>query len=331
MKARRQRGVALISILLIVALVTALMYHLMTHQALVVAQTRQMIRADQSLAYALGAEAFARQILFDDWNQTASRTSDTLTEPWAIPMTPFDIDEGTLEISIIDLNRRFNLNSLAPAGTNKNIQRFKTLLAALGLDPVIADAWRDWVDADSEATGFGAEDGTYLVATPPYRTANQAAASPTEIAALGLLDADGYARLMPYVAALPTTQLKVNVNTADAPVIESLSTRVTPSQAEALVQSQRHYEDVSALVGEVPELGDATDAMAVASSYFEIHARAEIDGFRTELTSVVFRDPTTGHVTLLTRDFGKRLPSIVEAQEAQDGENARERAKDQMN
>jgi general secretion pathway protein K len=331
----RQRGVALISILLIVALVTALMYHLMTHQSLVVAQTRQMIRADQSLAYALGAEAYARQILFDDWNQPASRNADTLTEPWAIPMTPFDIDEGTLEISIVDLDRRFNLNSLAATGTttgpNKNVQRFKTLLAALGMDPNVADAWRDWIDADTEATGYGAEDGVYLVANPPYRTANQSASSPTEIAALGLLDPEQYARLMPYVATLPTTTLKINVNTADAPVIESLSTRVTPAQAETLVQSQRHYEDVGALVGEMPELGDGTDAMAVVSSYFEIHARAEIDGFRTELTSVVHRDPSTGHIALLTRDFGKRLPSIVEAQEAQDGEDASNGSKSKMN
>jgi len=331
MKVRRQSGVALISILLIVALVTALMYHLMTHQSLVVAQTRQMIRSDQSLAYALGAEAYARQILFDDWNQAASRTSDTLTEPWAIPMSPFDIENGTLEISIQDLDRRFNLNSLAAPGTNKNVQRFKTMLASLGMDPNVADAWRDWVDADSEATGFGAEDGTYLVATPPYRTANQSAASPSEIAALGLLDPDQYARLMPYVTTLPTTQLKVNVNTADAPVIESLSTRVTPGQAETLVQSQRHYEDVGVLVAEVPELGEATDAMAVTSSYFEIRARAEIDGYRTELTSVVHRDPTNGHVTLLTRDFGKRLPSIVDAQEAQADDDARDRSKGQVN
>ena len=139
-----------------------------------------------------------------------------------------------------------------------------------------------------------------------------------------------YARLMPYVAALPTTQLKINVNTADAPVIESLSTRVTPGQAETLVQSQRHYEDVGVLVAEVPELGDATDAMAVTSGYFEIRARAEIDGYRTELTSVVHRDPTNGHVTLLTRDFGKRLPSIVEAQENQD-DDARSGNKDQVN
>jgi general secretion pathway protein K len=322
MNSRNQHGVALISILLIVALVTALMYHLMTRQALVVAQTRQVVRADQSLAYALGAEAYARQILFDDWNRPAGRALDTLTEPWAVPSVPFDIEAGTLELSIEDLDRRFNLNSLAGQAVTKNLTRFKTLLAALGLDPVVADAWRDWVDADSEAAGFGAEDGTYLIAKPPYRTANQPAASTSEIALLGLLDPDQLARLLPYVTTLPTTTLRVNVNTVAGPILEALSPRVSPAQAETIVQSDRHYEDVSVLLAEVPELSDSVDAMAVVSSYFEIHSRAEIDGFRTELTSVVHRDPATGRITLLSRDFGKRLPSIVEAQEAQDADAA---------
>ena len=320
MIAQRQRGVALISILLIVALVTALMYHLMTRQALVVAQTRQLVRADQSLAYALGAEAYARQILFDDWNRPASRALDTLTEPWAVPAVPFDIEAGTLELSIEDLDRRFNLNSLAGTAAAKNTVRFKALLNSLGLDPTVADAWRDWVDGDLEATGFGAEDAAYLVATPPFRTANQPAGSTSEVALLQLLDPDQLTRLMPYVATLPTTELRVNVNTAAAPTLESLSQHVTPAQAESLIESDRHFDDTGAVVAEVPEFSDSIDAMAVVSSYFEIHARAEFDGFRTELTSVVYRDPATGHMTLLSRDFGKRLPSVVEAQQALDAQ-----------
>ncbi len=91
------------------------------------------------------------------------------------------------------------------------------------------------------------------------------------------------------------------------------------AKSKRIVQSDRHYEDVNVLLAEVPELSDSVDAMAVVSSYFEIHSRAEIDGFRTELTSVVsIAIRSTGKITLLSRDFGKRLPSIVEAQEAAD-------------
>jgi general secretion pathway protein K len=314
MIARRQSGVALISILLIVALVTALLYHLIERQALVVAQTRQMVRADQSLAYALGAESYARQILFEDWNQAPSRALDTLTETWAIPAAPFEIDAGTLELSIEDLNRRFNLNSLAGQDATRNLQRLKTLLGSLGLDPAVADAWKDWVDSDSDGSGFGAEDAAYLMATPPFRTANQLAGSTSEVALLDLLDPDQLARLLPNVAVLPTTALRINVNTAGAPTLEALAPQLTPARAESLVESDRRYEDANVLVAEIPELSAGVDAMAVVSEYFEIHARAEIDGFRTELTSVIHRNPNTGRMTLLSRDFGKRLPSMVEAE-----------------
>jgi general secretion pathway protein K len=308
---RRQRGVALISILLIVALATAVLYHLLSRQSLVVAQTRQLMRADQTLAYALGGEAYARQILFDDWNEPTSRTMDTLTEAWAIPSAPFDIEAGTLELSIEDLERHFNVNSLAGDHGPQNLQRFKTLLGALGLDPQIADAWKDWIDSDSDATGFGAEDGTYLVATPPYRTANQPAASTSELELLGMLDNDQLTLLLPHVTALPTTKLAINVNTADAPTLLALTPRLSLARAESLVESDRRYEDVSALTAEIPELSAGVDAMTVTSQYFEIHARVEIDGYRTELTSVVRRNPSNGRITLLARDFGKRLPSAV--------------------
>lgn len=316
MKIDKQRGVALITILLVVVLVSALLYHLVTRQALVVAQTRQVVRADQSLEYALGAEAYARQILYEDWNQAPSRVLDTLTETWAIPAAPFDIDAGHLEMSIVDLNRRFNLNSLAGQDTVRNVQRFKTLLGVLGLDPAVADAWKDWVDRDSEGTGVGGEDGAYLVATPPFRAANQPAGSTSELALLNLLDGDQLALLLPHVAVLPTTTLRINVNTADAPTLESLTPTLTQARAEALVESDRHYDSPGALTAEIPELSGAADAMAVVSEYFEIHSRAEIDGFTTELTSVIRRDPTTGRITLLSRDFGKHLPSVVEAEEA---------------
>ena len=310
--ARTQRGVALITVLLIVAMATAVLYHLLTRQALVVAQTRQLMRADQTLAYAMGGEAYARQILFDDWNQPTTRAIDTLTEAWAVPSSPFEIDGGTLELSIEDLDRRFNLNALAGDHAAQNVQRFKTMLGVLGLDPKIADVWKDWIDSDSEASGFGAEDSVYLVATPPYRTANQPAGSTSELMLLGLLDPDQLAVLLPHVATLPTTQLKINVNTADAVTLQSLTPQLSQARAQSLVESDRQYQDANALVAEIPELNAGLDAMTVTSQYFEIHTRVEIDGQRTELTSLVYRNPGNGRITLLGRDFGRRLPSVVD-------------------
>ncbi len=119
---------------------------------------------------------------------------------------PFDIEAGTLEVSIEDLDRRFNLNSLAGEGSCEEHRALQDAARCAGHRP------RRWPmrgaigsTRDGEATGFGAEDGAYLVATPPFRTANQPAGSTSEVALLSLLDADQLARLLPYVTTLPTT------------------------------------------------------------------------------------------------------------------------------
>ncbi|MCZ6710191.1 MAG: type II secretion system minor pseudopilin GspK, partial [Gammaproteobacteria bacterium] len=167
---RSPRGVVLLSMLLILALLSALGYQMVGRHSLVVAQARYTFTHDQTLAYALGGEAFARQILYEDWSQTGAGV-DNLAEAWAQPLAPFEIDDGLLEVQIRDLNGCFNLNSLAGNDAQRNHARLKTLLRNLSVPESIADSWRDWVDGDEEIRGFGAEDGVYLLYDNAYRTA----------------------------------------------------------------------------------------------------------------------------------------------------------------
>jgi len=315
---RRAGGVALISVMLIVALCSALMYELLVRHSLVVAKTRQVLYGDQSRAYTLGAEAYARQLLAEDWQNEDSRALDSLEEPWAQPIEPFDVDNGSLELSIVDLDRRFNLNSLAGGDADVQVKRFKTLLNALGLDDRFAELWKDWVDADQQITGFGAEDGTYLLRDTPYRTANTASGSITELALLDGLDPDTLAALWPYVMVVPSTTTLINVNTADAPTLQSISEAMTAARAESLVESPRTYSAAAELAAEIPELKDSLDLMTVTSQFFEIQARAEVNGVRAELVSVVHRDPETGELSLLSRNFGRRYQSPFVAVEDAD-------------
>jgi len=298
--------------MLIVALATALIYQLMTRHSFVVAKTRQTLYSDQSLMYALGAEAYARQLLAEDWQSEESRELDAFNEPWSQPITPFEIEGGSLEIVIIDLDRRFNLNALAGADPKKNLERLRSLISALGGDPRLAEVWKDWIDADREATGFGAEEGVYLLADPPYRTADQLADSTTELRLLEGVDEAAFERIAPFVTVLPITDLQVNINTADVAALQSLSSRLSPARAQSLVESPRAYTDAQSLAAEVPELSQSLEAMKVTSEFFEVHARAEVEDVATDLVSVLHRDPTTGVISLLGRDFGRRFVSPFE-------------------
>ncbi len=307
-----QRGVVLLSVLLILALLSALVYQLVGRQTLLVAQARQTFAGDQALQYALGAEAFARQVLRQEWMDTGA--VDNLTEVWAQPLPPLEVDNGFIEIQVRDLNACFNLNAVASTATGAaagriNLTRFKTLLRNLNLPEPLAETWLDWIDPDQEVSGFGAEDGEYLLGEFAHRTADQFAMHVSELRMVREMDRDLYAQIEPHVCVLPTDVLKINVNTASPHVIASLNPSLAPAQVEALVQAERLYEDVNQITAEVPELAAATDAIGVASEFFEIQIRAQVDDSLVELSSVLHRGPNDGTITLLTRDFGKTFRS----------------------
>jgi general secretion pathway protein K len=79
----------------------------------------------------------------------------------------------------------------------------------------------DWIDDDTVAEPDGAEDGTYLSQNPPYRAANHAVTTTTEMMALPGMTRDEFERIRPFVAALKAGT-PVNLCTAKAPVLTAL-------------------------------------------------------------------------------------------------------------
>lgn len=332
--APRQHGVVLLSVLLILALLAALVYQLVGQHSLVIAQARQTFAGDQALEYALGGEAFARQILFEDWSQTGQGV-DNLQEAWAQPLAPFEIDNGFLEIQIRDLNGCFNLNAVldtgnrtAPDGqtqptlttpggaaqpqnpTAANLQRLKTLLRNQNVPESIADVWLDWVDPDEQISGFGAEDGDYLLLDHPYRTANHAVTDSSELALLKDMEPEYLQKLTQILCVLPTTELRINVNTANAATLAALSPSLSQEQMLALTEATREYTDVAEVTAEYPELATAADVLTVTSEYFEVQVRAQVDDSLVELASVLHRDAENGTIRLVMRDFGREFRSL---------------------
>lgn len=302
---RQVSGVALVSVLLVVALASAFASQMISRQALTVAHARQVFDGAQAREYAFGAEAYARQLLFEDWS--TDNTVDTLLEAWSLPAEPFEIEGGRIELGIADLERRFNLNAVT---SPRNLQRLKRLMAQLELDPNLADAWLDWIDHDETVYGFGAEDDEYLLAEPAYRAANQAAAGASTMLAVKGFTMDAHQRLSPHVALLPVNELKVNVNTGGADVLRSLGNSLTLEEAEALAETPREFRDIAEARAQYAGLADSAETLTVTSAFFEVRVRVELGDARAELISMLHRNPNTGEVRLLGRDFGRRVPSV---------------------
>ncbi len=235
---RTERGAALITALLIVALATMTATAMAYRMQLDIRRAGNLDALERGYQYARGLEAWALAALREDARE--SPALDSRQEPWAHALPLIELEEGRLQGRMEDLDGRFNVNNLFVGGVRRSlqIQRFRRLLFVLELNPDLSEALADWLDPDPVADTDGAEDGTYLRASPPYRAANRQLADLTELKLIAGFDTDVYRVLEPHVAALPVagTPTPVNLNTATVPVLMSLDETIGRDAAERLHQ-----------------------------------------------------------------------------------------------
>lgn len=301
---RRQRGVALITAMLIAALATLIAANLAWDNALDVRRTTSLLMRDQAVQVSLGAESWVSSILRQDLEDTET---DHLGEIWASELPGLPIDGGEVFGEIEDLQGRFNINNLIAGNGEVDelaLQQFRRLLTVLGLDPRFAGLAVDWLDADLDASfPDGAEDAIYTGIVPPYRSANQLLTSATELAALEGMDKATLDTLLPHVVALPG-RTSINVNTATPAVLQSLSENLAEADVERLIAERESagFADVENTFQPLidPEmLRTLTDT----SQYFQLKVVVRIDTVRITLFSTLQRSPR-GDVAPIARSFG---------------------------
>lgn len=300
-----QRGVAILTAMLVVAVGTLLAVNLMWETRLDQRRTEAALGADQGFQYALGAEAWAADILRQDL--VDSPDSDNLDEVWATEIEPLPIDGGFIKGHLEDLQGRFNLNNLiASDGSEDELARaqFERLLGLLGIDQSLAGNVVDWLDPNSE-TRFpnGGEDSVYAALDPPYRTANVVITSPSELMAVAGFDQETYGRLAPYVTALPPGTT-LNVNTASDVLLASLSDDIDLSLADSLIDERMGggFTDVEATFADlIPQ--EMFAKIDVVSNHFLLTTIVAIGTTQTTMRSVLQRD-NSGITRALFRSFG---------------------------
>jgi general secretion pathway protein K len=299
----RQRGVALIMAIVLVAIATMLAVHIGTRAALDLRRTAGIAALDQGWQVALGAEAWAADVLSSDLEDSES---DHLAEAWAQPLPPLPIDGGEVRGALEDMQGRFNLNNLVDAERQVNeasVARFQRLLVRIGANPGWAQKMADWIDADTDPLlPEGAEDGTYLSQNPPFRAANVLVATTTEMMSLPGMTRDEFERIRPYVAALPVGTT-FNLCTAKEPVLAALfEDEMDFGDAELLASNRKDgcyptrdmversssWQEIRELVGENSDWFRVVTAVRIGTSEFTLYsliARNGPSAVRTVLRS----------------------------------------------
>src|ERR1700738_3594295 len=148
----RQRGVAVITALLLTTLAITIVASLFWQQQVQVRSIENQRLQLQKQWILRGAIDWARLILREDARYT---TVDSLDEPWAVPLaetrldqyvengkTDADASDAAVSGSIVDAQSRYNLTNLCPNG-NLNIKEvavFARLLSNMQLNPGLAQA-----------------------------------------------------------------------------------------------------------------------------------------------------------------------------------------------
>ncbi len=242
-----QRGMALLTVLLLVAAMSVLIIATLDDIRFGLRRTGNAQALAQARWYALGTEALAATQLrrFEHLDLDSAEATALLGRRQVLP-----IEQGAIALRIDDATTCFNLNSVVEgmpeAWTRRDlgVRQFVALLQALEFPEAeaeaMADALVDWIDSDQIRAPRGAEDATYLADAQGYRTAATLLAEPSELRAIRGFAPAAYARIRPHVCALPGAELSpVNVNAlraADAPILAMLTLgAVTPRQAAEVI------------------------------------------------------------------------------------------------
>ena len=298
------RGVALITAMLITALASMVAANLAWDNALDVRRTMVLLNHEQAVQVALGAESWVIGILHQDLEDSET---DHLGEIWAIALPGLPIDGGEVTGTIEDLQGRFNVNNLIDDNGEvvpESLERFRGLLIALELDPRFAGIAADWIDSDIEAAfPDGAEDPIYTGIIPPYRSANQSLTSASEFAALEGMTRESFNILRPHITALPG-RTNININTATGPVLQSLDENLSAADVERLLAERESagFADIQSTFSSLVT-PDVLNTLDESTNYFQLKVVVRIDTVRVTLYSVLQRGPQ-GSVAPILRSLG---------------------------
>lgn len=277
-----QRGVALLSVLLITSLALMVIGSLLRNHRLALQGTAQQVHEISLRQAALAVEGHGVQLLQGiDWQE--ARTTH-LAQAWAIAPKGFRLPDIGGSLNIEDLGGRFNLTRLtAPGGPDDvHAQRWSRLLDTLGIAPFDL----------APLQGLILNDTSQL-----HRIS-------------GLRKSD-LQRLLPWVAVLPKDAV-LNVNTAPAQVLASLE-GMTPGTALSLARHRpaQGYADAASFtrVPGVEGLGLSTHGLGVSSRWFRITAQVSVADRQLTLVTDIERVANTQRVRILQR---RLLPSTQE-------------------
>lgn len=308
----KQRGVAIVTALLLASLAITLVASLFGQQNVQVRSIENQRFQLQKQWVMRGAIDWARLILRED---AKSNQADYIGEPWSVPLkeTPLDqyVDKGRasedgtnaiLSGHMIDAQSRLNLTSLAPTGVVDplSVAAFEKILSSQGLEPGLAAATAKMIASTRTVPPNFNPDGT--IKDQPVPPKFLAFTQVDDLLAIPGFTPDAITKLKELVVFLPVAT-PININTASAQVISARIAGISLSDAQQLVatRDQAYFRNIGDLKGRwtskapVPEAG----LVSTNSNYFIVHGHVQLDRSSLDADALVERNPLTGSTRII--------------------------------
>lgn len=299
---KHQRGVAVVTALLLTTLAVTIVASLFWQQQVQVRTIENQRLQQQAKWVLLASLDWARLILRED---VLHSTADHPGEPWATPLAETRLDEylekrdsaegvvaeAAISGRIVDAQARFNLTNLASGNAvNPGEQAvFERLLASLNLNPSLARKVAE-VIAAAQPGGVvksGEDDGSH---------AGAQALGITHVD--DLLTVPGFspemvANLRDFVVVLPRFT-PINVNTASAEVLAARMGKISMADARALIASreQAWFRDSADFNQRMPNSIQRPAGMseiAVSTSYFMAQGQVKVGRASQQIEALIER------------------------------------------
>ncbi len=237
MNANSQRGVALLTILLLVVSITVVAGAMLASQKIAIRRSGLLFDQNQLLQDINAGQQLAVTLIRAD---AKLNDTDRMQDIWAQPIPPYTLGGHSIGIELRDEGSRFNINNLYHNGAvdTAALAVFQRLLTQLNLEPDIAIAVLDYQDADSEVYQDGGDESV-VYAQQSSRSMDKALPNQTllsidQLAEVKGVNAEVLAALRPYITVVPY-YLPININTTSPVLLAALVEGATSQQMQSIV------------------------------------------------------------------------------------------------
>jgi general secretion pathway protein K len=224
-----RRGSALVIVLLLVSMITALVVEFAYEIYADTSSTDNWVNAQRASLIAKSGQTFSSEFL-----KEVNGYKYTYTRDVSLPV-PLDFGRNShLILKVEDEKAKLNINKVTQT---KYFNILKRLLEYLNIDPDLAYSVADWIDTDSDPRLGNSEDNAK----------NSLLWSLDELQYIDGMSAESFEKLRPFLTVHGDGL--ININTAQLPVLISLHAEMTETLAQNIIDYREYtpFEDTDSL------------------------------------------------------------------------------------